>query len=78
MNSTTLYGFFRDLSKSVILPLSKLYVRGFIETNCISLSNEFGAKVFRSLVGRRDGLSTFVNVGVVNTEMFMSFIKLPF
>ena len=27
--------------------------RGSIETNCISLSNEFGAKVFLSLVKRR-------------------------
>ena len=27
--------------------------KGSMEANCISLSNEFGAKVFRSLVERR-------------------------
>ena len=80
--STTLCGFFRNLSKSVISSLSKSYIWGSIEINCISLSNEFGTNVFRSSVERKvkteNRLPTFAVVGVVNTETFMSFIKLPF
>ena len=34
--------FFRNLYKLVVLPLPKLYIWGFIEINCIGLSNEFG------------------------------------
>ena len=48
--STKLWVFFRNLCKSVISTLSKSYVSGSIEVNCISLSNEFCAKVFCSLV----------------------------
>ena len=51
--STKLCVFFRNLCKSVISPLSKSYISGSIEVNCISLSNEFCAKVFRSLVERK-------------------------
>ena len=43
--------------------------------NCISLSNEFRNLVERKIKNR---LSTFAVVGVVNTEIFMSFIKLHF
>ena len=81
--STTLCSFFRNLCKSVILPLSKSYKWDSTETNCISLYNEFGAKVFRNLVKRRvnnwkSSFHTLVVVEVVNTEIFMSFIKLRF
>ena len=78
----TLCGFFRNLPKSVILSLSKSYIWGSSEINCINLFNEFGANVFHSLVERKvkteNRLSTFAVVGVVNTEIFMGFIKLPF
>ena len=80
--STTLCGFFRNLSKSVISSLSKSYVRGSIESDCISLCNEFVVNVFRSLVEMKvkteNCLSTFAVVRVVNTEIFLSFIKLSF
>ena len=79
---TTLRVFFKNLSKSVILLLAKSYIRGSIEINCISLSNEFGANVYHSLVERSiinwKLFSTFVVVGVVDTEIVMCFIKLPF
>ena len=46
------------------------------------MSNEFGANVFRSSVERKvkteNRPSTFPVIGVVNTEIFMSFIKLAF
>ena len=75
--STMLCGFFRNFFKPVLH-----YIRGSIEINHISLSNEFGASVFRSLVERKvkteNRLFTFAVVWVVNTEVFMSFIKLPF
>ena len=80
--STTLCGFFRNLYKSVISSRSKSYIWGSIEINYISLSNEFGANVFRSSVERKvkteNRPSTFPVIGVVNTEIFMSFIKLAF
>ena len=41
---------------------------------CISLSNEFGTKVVRRRVKTENYLSTFVVVGVVNTEIFITFI----
>ena len=48
----------------------------------ISLSNEFGVNVLHSLVERKvkikNRLSTFAVVGVVNSEIFMSFTKLLF
>ena len=48
----------------------------------IALSNEFGSNVFCRLAEKKvrteNCLSTFAVVGVVNTEIFMSFIKLPF
>ena len=47
---------------------------GSIEINCISLSNEFGTKVVRRRVKTENYLSTFVVVGAVNTEIFMTFI----
>ena len=76
--STTLCGFFRNFSKSVL----SSYIWGSIEINCISLSNEFGDNVFHSLVKRKvkteNRLPTFSVVGVVNTEIFVSFSKLPF
>ena len=79
--STILCGFFRHLSKSVILSLSKSYICSN-EINCISLCNEFGTNVFCSFVERKvktvNHLSTFAVVGVVNTEIFISFIKLSF
>ena len=80
----------RYLSKLVILSLSKSYKWGSIKIYCISLSNEFGAKLFQSLVERRvktenylsifteNYLSIFAFVGVLNTGIFMSFIKLSF
>ena len=72
--STWLCGVFRNLSKSVISSLFKSYIWGSIEINCISLSNEFGTNVFRSLVERKvkteNHLSTFAVVGVVKTESF--------
>ena len=80
--SATVCVFFRNLSKSVISPLSKLYKWDSIKIYYLSLSNEFGASVFRSLVKRRakteNCLSTFAVVGVVNTEIFASFINLSF
>ena len=76
--STMLCGVFRNFSKSVLSSLSKSYIWGSIEINCISLSNEFGANLAKRKVKTENHLSTFVFVGVVNTEIFMSFIKLPF
>ena len=83
--STTLCGFFRNFSKSVISSLSELYMWdlwGSIEINLISLFDEFGANVFHNLVERKgkteNRLSTFAVVVVINTEIFMSFINLPF
>ena len=61
--------------------ISKSYIWGFIEINCISLSNELGAKVFHSLVETiktENCLSTFLVAGAVNTKIFMSFIKISF
>ena len=76
-----LCGFFRNLSKSVISPLSKSYFWGSLEIKCISLSNEFGPKVFRIWLKEElkteNRLSTFVVV-VVHTEICMSFFKLHF
>ena len=48
---------------------------GSIEINCISLSDEFGANIFHSLVEEKLRLSTFSVVRVIKTEIFMSFIK---
>ena len=54
--------------------ISKSYGQGSVEINCITLCNEFSAKVFRSLVKGRikneNCLSTSFIVGVVNTEIF--------
>ena len=48
----------------------------------ISLPNEVDTNVFHNLAERRvkieNCLSTFAVVGVVNNEIFISFIKLPF
>ena len=45
------------------------------------MSNDFSANVFHSLVKRRvkteDRFSRFAVVGEINTEIFISFIKLP-
>ena len=53
-----------------------------MEISCISLSNEFGANVFRRFVERKvkteNRLSTFAVVGVVNIETSMSFINFLF
>ena len=79
--STMLYGFFRNLSKSVISSLSKSYICGSILNNCFSLSNEFGTNLFHSLVERKvkteNHLTTFEVVGVVNTEI-LKWVSLNF
>ena len=51
--STTLCSFLRNLFKLVILPLFKSYIWKSTEINCTGLSNEFGTKVFHSLIKRR-------------------------
>ena len=81
--STKLCSFFKHLSKSVISCLSKSSIYGSINIYCISLSIEFGTKVFRSLVEKRvkaeNCLSTFAVEGVTsNGEIFMSFTEFPF
>ena len=47
-----------------------------------SLSNDFGAKAFCSLLKRKgkteNSFSAFVGEGVINSEMLKSFIKLLF
>ena len=47
----------------------------------ICMSNDFSANVFHSLVKRRvktkDRFSRFAVVGEINTEIFISFMKLP-
>ena len=57
-------------------------MRGSIEINCISLPNEFSSNVLHRLAKRivktENCLSAFAVVGVINTEIFLSFIKLPF
>ena len=79
--STTLCSFLRNLFKSVILPLSKSYIWKSTEINCTGLSNEFGTKVFHSLIERRikteNNFSIFAVAGV-NIEIFMSFTNFPF
>ena len=82
--------FFRNLSNQLFrpyishifeVPLTLVSLKLFY-WSCISLSNGFGSDVFRSLTKRKvkteNLLSTFDVIGVVNTEIFMSFIKLPF
>ena len=50
--------------------------------NLVLCCDGFGANAFHNLVERKvkteNRLSTFAVIKVVNTEIFMSFIKLPF
>ena len=79
--STMLGNFFRNFSKSVI---SSLYPYQYeIPLKLIALVCLMSLEpVLRSLVKRKvkteNCISTFPVAGVVNTEIFMSFIKHPF
>ena len=78
--STMLWGFLRNLFSQLFFPcLDHIFE---VPLKLIRLSKEFGTNVFGSLVERKvkteNRLSTFAVVGVVNTENFLSFIKLPF
>ena len=65
--------------KSVILPQSKSSIYVSYEIYYSSLSKDFGAKAFCSLVKRRvkteNPFSTFADEGVINSEIMKSIIK---
>ena len=60
--------------------ISRSYIRGSFEINCINLSNDAKYFVVFSKEELKNGnrLPTFVVAGVVNTEIFLSFINFFF
>ena len=78
--STILCGFFRNLSKSVISPLSKSYevLLILIALACLSLAPKYFIVQSKEELKTENRLSIFAVVEVVNTEILMGFIELPF
>ena len=60
--------------------ISRSYIRGSFEINCINLSNDAKYFVVFSKEELKTGncLPTFVAAGVVNTEIFLSFTNFIF
>ena len=80
--STALCGFFGDLSKSVILTYLNHIYEGPLKLIALVCLMRLTPKYFvvwsKEEIKTENCLSTSVVVGVVNTEIFMSFIKLSF
>ena len=76
-----LCSFFRNLSKSIISPLSKSYEVSLKLTASVCLMS-LAPKYFKILSKKElqteNYLFRFVVVGVVNTEIFSGFIKFAF
>ena len=78
-----LCGFCGNLSKSVILLLSKSCIyevplKLIALVYLMSLALKYFIVQLKEELNIENHLSTFIVVGVVNTEIFMSFFKLPF
>ena len=77
-----LCSFFRNLCISVISPHLNYIYEVPLKLNALvslmSLVPEYFVVQLKEELKTENHLSTFVVVGVVNTEIFMSFVKLPF